>query len=81
MTGWYDFPDVKSSKMLSFYSVAEALGLIYPRPSVLLLLILSIEVIEVRHLSKPFHSNDRGPKLPKLDLHSGPTFMKLGFYF
>ena len=33
MTGWYDFSDVKSSKMLSFDSVAEAHGLIYPRPS------------------------------------------------
>ena len=33
MTGWYDFSNVKSSKMLSFYSVAEAHGLIYPRPS------------------------------------------------
>ena len=33
MTGWYDFSNVKSSKMLSFYSVAEAYGLIYPRPS------------------------------------------------
>ena len=32
-TGWYDFSNVKSSKMLSFYSVAEAHGLIYPRPS------------------------------------------------
>ena len=32
MTGWYDFSNVKSSKMLSFYSVAEAPGLIYPRP-------------------------------------------------
>ena len=31
-TGWYDFSDVKSSKMLSFLSVAEAHGLIYPRP-------------------------------------------------
>ena len=31
MTGWYDFSDVKSSKMLSFNSVAEAHGLIYPR--------------------------------------------------
>ena len=30
MTGWYDFS--KSSKMLSFGSVAEAHGLIYPRP-------------------------------------------------
>ena len=33
MTGWYDFSNVKSSEMLSFYSVAEAHGLIYPRPS------------------------------------------------
>ena len=33
MTGWYDFSNVKSSKMLSFYSVAEAHGLIYPSPS------------------------------------------------
>ena len=33
MTGWYDFSNVKSSKMLSFRSVAEANGLIYPRPS------------------------------------------------
>ena len=32
MTGWYDFSDVKSSKLLSFNSVAEADGLIYPRP-------------------------------------------------
>ena len=33
MTGWYDFSNVKSSKMLSFYLVAEAHGLIYLRPS------------------------------------------------
>ena len=33
MTGWYHFSNVKPSKMLSFYSVAEAHGLIYPRPS------------------------------------------------
>ena len=32
MTEWYDFSNVKSSKMLSFDSVAEAHGLIYPRP-------------------------------------------------
>ena len=32
MTGWYDFSDVKSSKMLSFCSVAEAHDLNYPRP-------------------------------------------------
>ena len=31
-TEWYDFSNVKSSKMLSFDSVAEAYGLIYPRP-------------------------------------------------
>ena len=31
MTRWYDFSDVKSSEMLSFYSVAEAHGLIYLR--------------------------------------------------
>ena len=30
MTGWYDFSNVKSSKKLSFYSAAEAHGLIYP---------------------------------------------------
>ena len=33
MTGWYDFSNIKSSKMLSFHVVAEAHGLIYPRPS------------------------------------------------
>ena len=33
MTEWYDFPNIKSSKMLSFDSVAEAHGLIYPRSS------------------------------------------------
>ena len=33
MTGWYDFSDVKYFKMLSFNSVGEADGLIYPRPS------------------------------------------------
>ena len=32
MTEWYDFPNVKSTKMLSFFSVVEAYGLIYPRP-------------------------------------------------
>ena len=31
MTEWYNFSNVKSSKMLSFDSVAEAYGLIYPR--------------------------------------------------
>ena len=31
--GWYDFSNVKSSKMLSFYPVAEAQGLICPGPS------------------------------------------------
>ena len=31
-TEWYDFPNVKSTKMLSFLSVVEAYGLIYPRP-------------------------------------------------
>ena len=31
MTEWYDFSNVKSSKMLSFDPVAEAYGLIYPR--------------------------------------------------
>ena len=30
---WYDFSNVKSSKMLSFDSIAEAQGLIYPSPS------------------------------------------------
>ena len=30
---WYDFLNVKSSKMLSFDLVAEAYGLTYPRPS------------------------------------------------
>ena len=33
MTDWYDSANVKSSKMLSFDSVAEAHDLIYPRPS------------------------------------------------
>ena len=33
MRGWYDFPNVKFSKMLSFYPVAEAHGLIYSRPA------------------------------------------------
>ena len=33
MTGWYDFSNVKSSKMLSFDSVSEAHGLIYLCPS------------------------------------------------
>ena len=32
-TGWYDSSNVKSSKMSSFDSVAEAHGLTYPRPS------------------------------------------------
>ena len=32
MTEWYDFANVKSTKMLSFFSVVEAYGLIYPRP-------------------------------------------------
>ena len=31
-TGWYAFTNVKLSKMLRFFSVAEAHGLIYPRP-------------------------------------------------
>ena len=31
MTGWYEFSNVNSSKLLRFYSVAEAHGLIYPR--------------------------------------------------
>ena len=30
---WYDFPNVKFTKMLSFFSVVEAYGLIYPCPS------------------------------------------------
>ena len=33
MTDWYDLSIVKSYKMLSFDSVAEAYGLIYPLPS------------------------------------------------
>ena len=33
MTGWYDFSDVKSSKMFSFDSLAEAHGLMYRCPS------------------------------------------------
>ena len=33
MTGYYDFSNVKSSKMLSFDLAAEADGLIYARPS------------------------------------------------
>ena len=33
ITGWYDFSDVKYSRMLSFYSVAEAHGLICLRSS------------------------------------------------
>ena len=33
VTGWYDFSHVKSSKMFSFDSVAEAHGLMYPWPS------------------------------------------------
>ena len=33
MTGRYDFTNVKLSKVLRFFSVAEAHGLIYPRPS------------------------------------------------
>ena len=33
MTGRYDFSNVKLSKMLRFFSVAEAHGLIYLRPS------------------------------------------------
>ena len=32
MTEWCDFSNIKSSKMLSFDSVAEAYGPIYPRP-------------------------------------------------
>ena len=32
-TEWCEFSNVKSSKMLSFHSVTEAHGLIYPRPS------------------------------------------------
>ena len=34
MIEWCDFSNVKSSRMLSFDSVTEAYGLIYPRPSV-----------------------------------------------
>ena len=33
MTEWYDFSNIKSYKMLSYDSVAEAYRLIYPRPS------------------------------------------------
>ena len=33
MTEWYDFFNVKSNKMLSFFRLAEAYGLIYHRPS------------------------------------------------
>ena len=33
MTEWYDFPTLSLLKMLSFFSVVEAYGLIYPRPS------------------------------------------------
>ena len=33
MTEWYDFANVKFPRMLSFFSVVEAYGLIYPRPS------------------------------------------------
>ena len=33
MTEWYDFPNVKFTKMFSFFSVIEAYGLIYPGPS------------------------------------------------
>ena len=33
MTKWHNFSNVKSSKILNFDSVAEAYGLIYPRPS------------------------------------------------
>ena len=33
MTEWYDSPSVKSTEMLSFVSVVEAYGLIYPRLS------------------------------------------------
>ena len=32
MTEWYHFSDFKSSKMLSFDSITEAYGLIYPPP-------------------------------------------------
>ena len=32
MTGRYEFCNVKLSKMLHLFSVAEAHGLIYPRP-------------------------------------------------
>ena len=32
MTEWCDFPNVKFTKMLSFFSVVEAYDLIYPRP-------------------------------------------------
>ena len=33
VTGWHDFSNVKFSKMLSFDSVVEAHGPIYPCPS------------------------------------------------
>ena len=33
MTEWYDFPNVKFTKMSGFFSVVEAYVLIYPRPS------------------------------------------------
>ena len=33
MTERYDFLNVKFTKMLSFFTVGEAYGLIYPRPS------------------------------------------------
>ena len=33
MTEWYDFSNDKFTKMLRFFSVVEAYGLIYPRSS------------------------------------------------
>ena len=32
MTEWHDFPNVKFTEMLSFFSVLEAYGLIYSCP-------------------------------------------------
>ena len=55
-TEWYDFSNVKLSKMLGFLSVAEACGLIYPCPldnnfSFVVRILLTPQELTILHLS------------------------------
>ena len=75
MTGWYDFSNIKSFKMLSFKSAAEAHCLIYPVPSGGN---FSFTLLR-NHMKHSFHVFHHGLKTFERDKHLSVAAMFISF--